>query len=104
MTTGITIERTSIRSTPNGDIVRSLPAGMSLTFTADLGSWLHVYSADGRPQGGYVNARSVKITSEVATPPPVDPQLPPAVTPSGAVHSILVRADGKINIDGLGYE
>ena len=91
---GVTIDRTPIRSTPGGDIVRSIPGGTPVTFTAELGSWLHVYSVDGQPQGGYINAKSVKVTGDVVvTPPPVTPPTGKRVT-----NIIDVYSDGTINV------
>lgn len=98
---GVTIDRTAIRSTPGGDIVRSIPAGMSLTFTAELGSWLHVFTVDGKPQGGYVNTKSVRVTSGEVVTPPVDP---PVIPTTNVTHVILVNDTGKISTDGLPYE
>lgn len=102
---GATIERTSIRETPGGVVVRSLAANTQVAYIEDIGSWYKVTAVDGYAQSGYINARSVKA-SAVVTPPPVDPPIDPLppVTVTGAVHTIVVRDDGKISLDGLGYE
>lgn len=68
--TGTTTERTTIRATPGGDVVRTLAAGTKIDFTLDIGSWYKVNSVEGVAQAGYVNARSIKIDT-VAPPPPV---------------------------------
>ena len=67
--TGTTTERTTIRATPGGDVVRTLAAGTKLDFTLDIVSWYKVNSVEGTAQAGYINARSVKV--DVFTPPPL---------------------------------
>lgn len=68
--TGITTERTTIRATPGGDVVRTLASGTKIDFTLDIGSWYKVNSVEGTAQSGYINARSVKV-DVIAPPPPV---------------------------------
>ena len=85
---GTTIERTTIRSTPGGDVVRTLPAGAKVEFTLGIGSWHKVISAEGVARSGYINARSVKV--DVYTPPP------PVPTPKTVTNIITVYDDGSI--------
>ena len=90
--TGTTIERTTIRATPGGDVVGTIPAQTQITFTPQLGSWLLLSSAGGVARTGYVNARSVKMEP---TPPP-----PPDTPPAGKTitNVITVYNDGSVSI------
>lgn len=84
---GTTIETTTIRSTPGGDVVRTVKANTKLDITLDIGNWYKVNSVDGVAQAGYINGRSVKIT---ITPPP-----PPVLTKT-VTNIITVYNDGSI--------
>ena len=84
---GITTERTTIRATPGGDVVRTLAAGTKIDFTLDIGSWYKVNSVEGVAQAGYINGRSIKV--DVFTPPP------PVVTKT-VTNIITVYDDGSI--------
>ena len=88
---GITTERTTIRATPGGDVVGTIPAQTQITFTPQLGSWLLLSSAGGVARTGYVNARSVKMEP---TPPPPPPDTPP--TGTTVTNIIKVYSDGSI--------
>ena len=87
--TGTTTERTSIRATPGGEVVRQLAAGTKIDFNIDIGSWYKVNSVDGKAQAGYINARSVKV--DVFIPPPPPPPAGKVVT-----NIITVYDDGSI--------
>ena len=101
---GITIDRTAIRATAGGDvIVRSLPIGMTVEYAVEAGSWGKVISVNRVAQAGYINLKSIKVTSVVPPPPPPPPDVPPVV-PVGAVHVIVVSPTGTMSIDGLRYE
>ena len=84
---GTTIERTTIRATPGGNVVRTLAAGTKIDFNTDIGSWYKVNSVEGAAQAGYINARSVKVT--VYTPPP-------PVATKVVTNIITVYDDGSI--------
>jgi len=84
---GTTTERTTIRATPGGDVVRTLATGTKIDFNTDIGSWYKVNSVEGTAQAGYINARSVKV--DVYTPPP------PVVTKT-VTNIITVYDDGSI--------
>lgn len=88
---GITLERTSIRATPGGEQIRSIPIGTRITFDIDIGSWYKVLAVDGFAQAGYVNARSVRVDTVVTPPPP-----PP--TGKHITNIIDVYSDGTINV------
>ena len=89
---GTTIERTSIRATPGGDVLGNIPANIAITFTPDIGGWLRLSSVDGVARLGYVNTRSVKVLDTV-TPPPVTPPTGKRIT-----NIIDVYSDGSINV------
>ena len=89
---GTTIERTTIRATPGGDVVGTIPAQTQITFTQE-GMWLLLSSAGGAARTGYVNARSVKIEQ---TPPPPPPDTPPAG--KTITNVITVYNDGSVSI------
>lgn len=103
MTIAVTIERAAIRATPGGDVVRSVPAGTTVAVEADLGAWYKVIAVEGSAQAGYINGRSIKITATTPPPPPPPPPVDPAPV-TGAVHTIHVRTDGTLSVDGLDYE
>lgn len=70
---GVTIERTSIRATPGGDVIETIGAGANLVFDATIGNWYRMVSLNGVAQGGYINSRSVKVVTVVTPPPDVPP-------------------------------
>ncbi len=82
-----TIETTTIRVTPGGEVVRTVKANTKIDITLDIGNWYKVNSVEGGAQAGYINGRSVKIT--IAPPPP--PVLTKTVT-----NIITVYDDGSI--------
>ena len=91
LVSGITTERTPIRSIPAGDeVIGSIPKDATITANDNSGQWLSLVSVNGRAQGGYINARSVKIGT-VTTPPP-----PP--TDKRVTNIITVYNNGSISI------
>ncbi len=79
LVSGITTERTPIRSTPAGDeVIGSIPKDATITANDNSGQWLALVSVNGRAQGGFINARSVKIGT-APPPPPDDPNLTPFI-------------------------
>ena len=91
LVSGITTERTPIRSTPAGDeVIGSIPKDAAITAQDNSGQWLALVSVNGRAQGGFINARSVKIGT--VTPPPPPP------TDKRVTNIITVYNDGSISI------
>lgn len=82
-----TIETTTIRVTPGGDVVRTVKANTKLDITLDIGNWYRVNSVEGIAQAGYINGRSVKV--DVYTPPP-------PVNTKVVTNIITVYDDGSI--------
>lgn len=100
--TGVTLERTSIRSTPGGDtIIGSIPKDTPITANDGLGSWMKLITINGVPKGGYVNSRSIKITAVITEPPPDTPPPPPPTTNPKVLRTIQILDDFKFIIDGI---
>ena len=73
---GVTLETTKIRSTPGGDVITgSIPKDTNITADDSAGSWLKLITVNNLPKGGYVNIRSIKVTTITPPPPP-----PPSTT------------------------
>lgn len=73
----VTASSLNFRSSPDGDILKSLPKGTSVEILEDQGKWLKV-RADG--EEGFVSGRYIQRRQKEAEQPGVKTEVPPSVS------------------------